>query len=241
MSAPKRVKRSREPYERAGPEVKCSDTLVISSSPIVFTTNTNDDIVPLGLVLPGPAYYQRIGRLVNMMKLCITGVMVFQMRTVQTVINNMVAMGDSVRLAVVYDRQPSGVLPIFSDIFGGYIPGNGLFESWPYSLLNPVNASRFEVLHDKWHSFNQTGLSYLSPATDTYQEIQVPININVELGGRRTVYNGNVDPDYPYIADVSSGALYLVMRTLPEWPNPSVETEGPTLASLVCRVEYLDN
>lgn len=208
----KRVrKRSPVAQRRAGPyhprpmlEKKGVDTDV-SYTPIINTTNTNAGIFPLNLIQPGTGSWNRVGRKVRLQSIRVVGVLYGAIRPDGSgVIRN-----NNVRLTLVWDKQPSGAaLPSFDQIFG--VTDQFGAEATPDYTCPPRydNMNRFKVLKDFTvdlvaNYVNPTGL------TPDYKPL-AHVDMYLKLKGLETVFSGQSNPCT--IADISSGALYLVQR-----------------------------
>lgn len=98
------------------------------------------------------------------------------------------------KLCLVWDKQPSAVAPAFTDIFD-QVGGNNL----PYSPINLDNSRRFKILWSK--IYNVTGGATVTDSSSRWVEVYKKVNLT-------TVYNAG---SAGTIADIESGALYLVM------------------------------
>lgn len=105
-----------------------------------------------------------------------------------------------VRIMIVWDRQPNGLLPVAADLL--------TYPASPvYSFLNPDSKARFRVMYDK----------LLCGGTNSPGAIT--INKKFKLC-KSTLYKGITDT----IASVNSGALYLItMNDSGVAPNPQVD------------------
>lgn len=157
----------------------------------------------LSLVQEGTGFFNRIGRKIEMRSLHIRGG-IFPNGTAQ-------AVGDYVKWAIVYDRQPTGVLPIFSDIFKAY-DGAGAATSSQFSDVNLDNRERFAVLRHKSFELPATAALQLASVSQTVVLEGEHQNITefIKLGGLTTHYNGTANPIT--IANITTGALYLVTQ-----------------------------
>jgi len=228
VSSPVAIPRNTAYYSRAMlPEMKGMDT-DISYSPIVGTLNTNEGIYPLNLIQPGTGSWNRVGRKVLLQSIRVVGRLYCSIRPDPAgVIRN-----NNVRLLLVWDKQPSGAaLPAFNTVFG--ITSQGGVESCPDYTSPPRydNMSRFKVLKDwnvdlKAEFINPTG------ATPDYKAIGI-VDTYVKLKGLETVFSGQSNPCT--IADISSGALYLIQRAHTD--TASVSTVE---SNMVARLRYVE-
>jgi len=180
----------------------------LSLTPIIVTTNTNGSIFVCNLVQQGAGAWNRTGRRILADSLRISGFVGWLMGpdvTPGTMFSNFF------RMVVVWDKQPSGAaIPTFDTIFG--ITAQDGTESCPDVLCPPKydNFDRFQVLLDKRYTpdFGAIPATGTAPSLTTY----TMVNEYLDLKGRETVFQGQSTP--MTIADISSGALYVVMRAV---------------------------
>lgn len=185
-------------------ELKGVDT-AINDTDIPDTTNTNASIVCVNLVQAGSGSYNRIGRKIKMKSLRIFGNLYFDYG-LQGTTNNIV--GATARILVVYDRQPSGTLPTFATICG-HTDQSGNEASGVFDPIRYDNMSRFKILRDVKIDSNPQQL----PATGGSENIvsySHSFDEFIDLRGLETVYASTTNP--ATIADLSSGALYVIFR-----------------------------
>lgn len=187
------------------PELRGMDTsLQQTAAPILDTTNTNAQIFPLNLIVPGNGSWNRQGRRVTMKSLRFFGIVD---TTIGKTLSNEVQCG-TVRFIIVYDKQPSGVLPTFDTIFG-VTAADGTESSSFLAPLRYDNTDRFVVLRDWRKSFNAANAWATAAGTDVLS-MQEHFDEYVKLPNLQTVYSGQSAPQT--IADISSGALYFICR-----------------------------
>jgi len=214
---------------KAQQELRGVDT-TIAVADILNTTNTNVDVIPLNLVVPGNGSFNRQGRKIRMKSVrcfgslaCVIG---------ETATTSSLA-GVIVRLVVVYDKQPSGVLPTFDTIFGHTLP-DGTEAS---SFLDPLrydNTSRFRVLRDLRKDFNPMLWNNAGGTVDG-QIMVANFDEYIKLPDLETVYSGQSSPQT--IADISSGALYFIARA--SLSTASIG-EASVSSSSFARLRYTD-
>lgn len=204
---------------KSSQESKWVETLVEENVP--NTTGTNDQIIPLNLIQLGSGAFNRIGRKVTLKSLRLQGFAV----------NLSDAGGPStpnlMRMVVVYDKQPSGTLPNFNDIFEG-VDQQGNTVSTIFSSLNYSNMSRFQVIRDTVIDFNAGPNTSATTAVRVLKSIDDYIKVN-----RETVYSGTANP--VSITNISSGALYLVLRSV------NNAADAHSTVGIQCRLKYHDN
>jgi len=180
----------------------------VNYDPVIATTNTNAGIFVVNCLQPGSGSWNRVGRKIRMRTFRLKGVAVFQQEAVSTA-----AISNVLRISVVYDKQPSsGSIPTFDTIFGG-TDQNGTEATTFRSNVRYDNTERFTVLKDMttFDSF------YLA---NTAQDKRIPFDFFINLKKLETVYSGQSNPCT--IADISTGALYVVFRAALQSANTYV-------------------
>jgi len=196
-------RRSAVPRQARG-ELKGMDTL-LTLAPIPATFNTNAGVAVVNLIQPGSGSFNRIGRRVTHKSLRIR----VQYNAVFTVAATPNLALGFVRCIVVFDKQPSsGSIPNFNDMFSITEQGGGESATL-LSSLRYDNTDRFRVLSDKLEEFNP-GLIPSGATTGNTVTLQKTYDEYIKLGGRESVYSGQTIPQT--IADISSGALYVIFR-----------------------------
>jgi hypothetical protein len=171
---------------------------VITHAPVLATFNTNSGITIPILIAPGTASYNRVGRKVHLKSLRIRGA--WELATVSR--------GNVARMTVVHDKQPSGVLPTFDAIFGQTAQdGTEAVNLW--SPIRYDNMDRFSILRDCYYDLNMPSDGAYGGGT-LYAPLYVHVDEYIKLSGKEVVYSGQTSPTT--IADVSSGAIYIVFR-----------------------------
>jgi len=189
-------------------EKKGMDTSLAVTGPILNTTNTNGDAIVVDLVQQGAGSWNRVGRKINLKSLRVRGVVTWTY-TNQAVTGDIV--GNTLRMVVVWDKQPSGnAIPTFDTVFG--ITAQDGTES--STFLAPVkydNMDRFSVLRDVVMDFKPRFFNGAGGTTDLQIEAR-PFDEYIELKNREVVFLGQTNP--MTIADISTGALYVYFRAL---------------------------
>jgi len=147
----------------------------------------------------GTAVNERVGRQITVKSIELRGYFVCIASTTQRVI----------RVAVVYDRSPNGVMPTYTDIFRPQTGALLTNLSLPVYPPNLNNRARFDILYDCQHT--TSGGS--SSTTNTYPSPHFDIKIDAVLG---TVYMGSG----ALIGSIQGGALYIVFADSTEVVNP---------------------
>lgn len=201
----------------------------IELSPVLDTTSTNGSSFVLNLIPPGNGSNNRVGRKVNLQSVRLRGTLIVASKAV-------VGTGDyrsnTCRMVVVYDKQPSGVLPTFDTIFGRITQDST--ESCSY--LDPVrydNMSRFQVLRDTVVSVD-TITENTQAGTNNSVAYPIQFDEYIKLAGRETVYGGQNSPCS--IADISTGGLYVYFRA----DINAADTAYTVAPDSFARLRYID-
>lgn len=216
---------------RMSGELKGVDSGILSAAVGVFiaSTNTNTGCAVLNVVTPGNGSWNRVGRKISMKSLRFRG-------AVEAVCDNggvpgtVAARGVVVRIVIVYDKQPSGVLPTFADIFG-HTSQLGSEISNPIDGLRYDNMSRFRVLRDKIIVINPVDNPIASDAGVVTKRY---FDEFVDLKGLETVFKGESSPCT--ISDISSGGLYMFVRK----DANTTDTAANFNSDANCRLRYTD-
>ena len=190
---------------------------------VVSTTNTNDDIVALNLVQAGNGSWNRVGKKIKCQSVRVTGTIALSTQAVAS------TSPDFCRMTLVWDKQPSSAtIPIFSDIFGR-TDQLGAETTQVYDPLRYDNVGRFKVLLDKKYNFNP---GYERAAAGNTMVLSVDEFVN--LKNRETIFSGQSNP--MTIADISTGALYIIFRTGDNANNSVITVNN----NFVARLRYTD-
>lgn len=192
-------------------ELKGVDT-EMAINEILNAIDTNDDVFVVNAIRAGTGSFERVGRKIAMKYLYINAVVTHTYKGS----DSLIIQGNLLRMVVVYDKQPSGVTPVFSAIFGERT-NKGVASSDFLAPRNYDNMSRFQVIHDKIITSNPmtTVLASSGGANN-----KIHIKEYIKLGNRETVYSDtNITPT---IAQISSGALYIYFRAMNKATNVNV-------------------
>lgn len=193
----------RKALQKDSGELRGMDTILYEAGPIVSTTTTNDSIHCVNLIETGNGSYNRVGRKAFLKSLRLKGCASHQ--SARNALD-----GDCtfsvLRMVVIWDKQPSGTLPVWQDVFG-YTNQGGTEYSSTMANLRFDNTGRFSILKDVILQAPP-----LEPgAEDNATIVQlVPYDIFINLKNKLSIFSGDSDPCT--IADVSSGALYVAYR-----------------------------
>lgn len=158
------------------------------------TAASNGQMLTLNRVAQGVAGYQRIGRKITMKSLQLT-------YCIQNAV--LPAVYDRLRVILVKDKSPEGVLPNFSTIFSS-VSREGVITSDVESFVNPEQRERFQVLYSKLHTVGSV----------TSDGIILRENMSgVDLNGK--FYKRlNMTADYRGVgsgtADIQANAIYII-------------------------------
>lgn len=186
---------------------------------------TSANIILLNGIQEGPGFYNRIGRRVEMRSLHINGYL--------TPSGTAATVNDFVQWAIVYDRQPSGALPNYNDIFKEYTQA-GTASTSNYSGVNLDESDRYLIVRNKRFQLpavTASDATSISTVNNPYQ-CNLEINEHIKLGHLMTQYNGTTNPTT--ITNISTGALYFVTSG-----NSATGANG-WVASVQFRLRYDD-
>lgn len=191
------------PYYRQ-PELKCVDTQLGTGSlygpAFEFYLAPTNTFTVLNVPEVGAAFYNRIGNEIEMKSLHLVGTI----NSPPEAATNSEAV--YCRAMVLYDKQPNGAYPSYSDVIASY-SNTGAVDSGAFDHLNPNNMDRFKILADIRVSIpNNDGGVATFPADAAiidYTKNEVNINRFIKLNGMSTKYKASAGT----IGDVTSGAL----------------------------------
>lgn len=214
------------PYPQG--ELKGMDTGV-SSAAVINTTTTNGDIYVLNLIQTGTGSWNRIGRKTCIKSLRIQG----RAEAIHAVGATNDLVGNQLRIIIVWDKQPSGAaLPVFNTIFS-VTDQSGAETSTFASPLAFDSMDRYRVIKDWTITSNPMAIASTAVAgTDTVQN-EFDIDEFVTLPNLESNYSGQSVP--MTIADINTGALYVIVRSL-------LNNAATSTFSYVCnhRIRYVD-
>ena len=212
---------------RAG-EKKGVDTPLVLST-VVNTTTTNGDCFILNLIQAGAGSWNRIGRKVNLSSIRIRVLAKFRFAPVAATANQL---ANTLRMVLVWDRQPSGgAIPTFDAVFGKTAQDGT--ESTTF--LDPL---KYDVM-DRYQVLRDTVVSKHAPAFNTggstnQNIVECVIDEYVKLN-HEVIFSGQSTP--MTIADINTGALYLFFRS-----NEDTSTTAQIAidADSMARLRYTD-
>lgn len=184
---------------QSGSEIKAID--IPFGAQVFHTVAGTPTIALLNGVQTGAAFYNRVGSRIEMKNLHLRG----------SIVN--IATSDAQqtgRIIIVYDRQPQGALPTFSDIFQSRDQQGTASTTWA-SEINLDQRDRFVIIRDIQYFLpsvtNTVGVLTNGPNYPGKDQ-EMDVNIFVKLKGLITHFKSSTNPTV--IGDVAAGALYLV-------------------------------
>lgn len=219
------------------PDLKGMDTLY-NPGTITNVLTSNADSFVLNLIQQGSGSWNRVGRSVRLKSVRIKGQAICNINLATTSAAFSEVLSNTLRMTVVWDKQPSGTLPTFNTIFG-YTEQDGTEGVQMNSGLRYDNTGRFSVLLDKTIDGNSPA-SAGADVTSSSGFIQVRCSYDhyLKLGGRETIFSGQSAP--MTIADISTGALYIIFRSKLESAVSGSDGSNWTLLDGQARLRYTD-
>lgn len=180
-------------------------------------------------VQQGTGRQNRIGSCVKWDKLYLTGQVITQTSGFGSVT-------DYARHMIIYDRQPTGTLPVIADIFAD-LDQTGATTNNASAGLNLNNRKRFSILFSR--RLTLAGVSAAGVITNGYalNPMSEPSDTQIEkyinLSGLVTEFKSNSNPIT--VADIATGAIYMITLSM-------VNAAGVSnwLQSTKCRLTYYD-
>lgn len=168
--------------------------------------STTPSLILMNGIQNGTAYYNRVGTVISI-------------RSIELRLNFISTAGTGVdqiqRYSLVLDRQPNGVAPLYTDIYGA-IGGLVNFTS----LRNLENRKRFKILWDRSYSVNiNTGSNY-----QKYLYLKI----------RRPIITTYTSASTGLVSDITTNALYFV--------SIGSQASGPTAGAVQGngRIRFVD-
>jgi len=209
-------------------EKKGVDTPLVYN-PVIATTSTNAGIFVVNLVQTGNGSWNRVGRSIQNHSLRIRG----EAYQTVTLIDDSALVSSTLRMVVVWDKQPSGVaIPSFDDIFGHTLQ-DGTEASNFLDAIRYDNMGRFQILRDTLLRADIGAVSSSNTTSDTAR-YTASFDEYIKLGGRETIFSGQSTP--MTIADISTGALYVIFRAEGQTAQTYYQISGDSFA----RLRYTD-
>ena len=184
-----------------------------ANSQISNGTATNANIFLLNGVQEGVGSWNRIGRYIwnKSVELDLS----FQYQTSNTASDSVQDVAQWVRCIVVWDKQPNnGAIPTFDTIFG-HTDQAGTESCSVQDHLRYDNMFRFKVLSDGYINPQMVNTAANNAAATAgasiISETSIRYHKYIKLGNKMTNFSGTANP--MTTANISTGALYLILRT----------------------------
>jgi len=213
-----------------------------SSFTIDANLGTNTTIFCINPMQEGAGFFNRIGRK--------TKIMSFRIKTDITHLYNLnlavappVVIGNQLRMVLVYDREPRGVIPTFQQIFA-HTDNVGVTTTDFSSSLHLTQADRFRILLDRVVDFDlkagvtSTDFDAITGATQTGSTYlnyhHIDHYLDVSKRDITQMYTSTTNP--ATISNLSTGAVYLVLKA-----RQDVATTRLTWQEGSVRIKVMDN
>ncbi len=184
-------------FAARGKEIKAID--IAAANYLFRVPATASNVILLNGVQTGAAFYNRVGSRIEMKNLHIRGF----------VNNAATTIAQQGRLLIVYDRQPTGALPVISDILQSRDQA-GTATTAGASEINLDNRDRFQIVRDMEYYLppctNTAGVLTNGPQFPAQDDQQFDINEFIKLKELTTHFKSTSNP--ATIADIATGALY---------------------------------
>jgi len=170
------------------------------------TLSNNTDIYLLNSILAGSSSWNRIGRKANLLSLRLLGTIYWSFRRSGT--TNFQPM-NWVRMALVWDKQPTGTIPTYNSIFGT-TDSAGTETADLADPLKYDNMARFKVVRN-WilQPPMVKGADAAGAVYGGQQLIPIQFDEFVKLPTLETTFGASAGG----IGDIATGALYLVFKS----------------------------
>jgi len=179
-----------------GNEIKAID---IAPADYPFRAPATNSTILLNGIQTGAAFYNRVGSRVEMRNLHIRGFINYKATSV----------AQTARLLIVYDRQPTGALPVIADILQSR-DQTGTASTASASEINLDNRDRFAIVRDMQLFIPPTtytgGVLTNGPAFPSLEDAQWDVNMFIRLKEMGTHFKSSTNPTA--IGDIATGALY---------------------------------
>lgn len=182
-------------FQPTGSEIKAID--IPNASHVFRSTAVTTNVILLNGVQTGAGFFNRVGSRVEMKNLHIRG----NIEPIAT------STPSCMRMIIVYDRQPTGALPVISELIQAR-DQDGNPTTQGYAEINLDNRDRFQILRDI--QLFVSSLTFVG-AQESFIGVQdgtvcYAINEFIKLKGLGTHYNSTASP--VTIANIATGALY---------------------------------
>ena len=180
---------------------------------VISTTNTNGGIYLLNGIQEGVGSWNRIGR--YMYNKSIELDLTLRYTSSYGALDTDITSGEWVRAVLVWDKQPNnGTIPTFDTIFGQTSQA-GVESASVMDHLRYDNMFRFKVLMDECINPTLTNAAVSTPinpaSASLVNNTYFRFHKYVKLRNMPTNFSGTANP--MTTANISTGALYLILRT----------------------------
>lgn len=228
LSAPRKKSR----VSRLPATLRSSSTEIKSCDVPQFNQKLENNVLNpklLNGIIEGAAFYQRVGRKIEMKSLQIKGWMAPDENTTQDITQRG-------RILIVYDRQANGVAATWDDVIQSY-SNTGAVSNGSLDFVNLDNRDRFVILRDiemimpsvtrigTVDVFMQGTASHGNSAGEEFM-----INEYIPLKGLVTQFKGATGG----IGDISTGSLLFFTH------GTSGPNESGWFTQVACRLRYRD-
>lgn len=204
----------RNAFMKAAYGVHAKETGYVDTATASYELSTTGSVTLLNTVAQGASVNQRVGKKIVMKGLQCRGILV----------NRSTALLNDVAYMIVYDKRPTGALPLITDILNAIDPK---------AMNNDANAGRFRILkrHDDVLIGNSS--QTVPPVSDgnLTEATQKNADFYLDLKGLGVTYKA---AGTGAIGDIEEGALYLI--------TVGSSATGTTAANLSCgfRLRFVD-
>jgi len=207
----------------------------LQQAAVTAALDNNQNAFVLNLVQQGSGSWNRVGRQIKLDSLRVRGFAVW-ISDLEITTFNLVC--NSLRMTVVWDKQPSGgTIPVWDNIFG-CTQQDGTEFVMQNSPVKYDQMERYQVLRDTIIDFKpqvyNSAANLTSPGTQNNTQYCVTFDEYIKLGGRSTTFLGQSAPMTN--ADISTGSLYIYFRALAETASTNVIFIDEAMA----RLRYYD-
>jgi hypothetical protein len=147
------------------------ETKVVDLTPNSYQLTSTAGVLSMNSIASGSDVYQRVGRQISMTSVHVRA----YLQDSGNVQNN-----EQIRYAIVYDRQPDGIAPVWADVFQDVDnAGTGTSDSWAFTNVNYWN--RFKVLAEGLVSPQGLGGGSYAPSIINDQQQKIIFDRYVKL------------------------------------------------------------
>lgn len=182
-------------FQPTSAEIKAVD---LAEQTYVFRDpNTTSNILLLNGIQTGSGFFNRVGSRIEMKNLQLNGFLGPQAGVSSTTPTQL-------RVMIVYDRQPTGALPVISDIIQDR-DQTGAASTGGLSHINLDNRDRFSIIRDMRWAMPTNTAGVLS-GVPSGVGAEWTVNEFIKLKGLGVHFKSSANPTT--IADIATGALY---------------------------------